>query len=832
MIRWTTVILFFAFSSLAGSLPAEEAGPSYEGDSLERILDPMPEFDPFEYVIASPEYFPDEIHRRARQTLIDALLGRDDRLPEHVEFFRAKDKELERARGTVSGLSDPVTDIYLETIEDREKYLDEQRKALATANSERQKRLIQARLRNDELELADALIQQSQMSRWGALLNRLLGSMDLVSIAAGSYIGAAVDTAITEVVRAQSPHMPLAERKALVLYRQYLKRFPDDPKRQEILEKIAALQEQRRKLRIHDYVDKAERALDEQDLAGAEVETKLAELVDPESDAVKERATRLETLRSERENEIHNIRSVAANNTLSRMSPKQIRDVRLLLYALARRDAVRIEEQASNMSRKYPNTPLADLAADAHAVALEIKGQHDDAKKDLKKIVQSAGSERERKRARTLLASPEYNRLAAFDEARSDHRLKTVQFVLLGEDFLEKNLLMAAGPLISHGVAGASSFGAANVLMMGSNLLQVLGSNPISDQAVIDAGAEFVRNHPDSSAAANVYNVLAEAYEDKGRFDKAIYYYEMAGAPAEKIAELQDEAANMLLKRAEDTRSKATKKSLFLTILKHFPGTGAARSAEGRLARLMKYENRGFRISKRFLAENPELYGPSGLGLKATLFDDRIENMELADKGISLFDQHSLLLHYDTPWGPQTRTYPVTKTKVQRFEAALRAKHYEIAAADVHLRDANTLSGLRNLPRHIMQPSEIRERSDLRLIRQADGAEGLSPRMRDHELLSEEELHPPGYNMPELRGSITTSGVSVSGELPGSLVGDGLMIGNDQNSPYAAIKLPIPMLKGFIPIDFLLQARPGRPSLTPRIRTSGNENISDAYLYR
>jgi len=43
--------------------------------------------------------------------------------------------------------------------------------------------------------------------------------------------------------------------------------------------------------------------------------------------------------------------------------------------------------------------------------------------------------------------------------------------------------------------------------------------------------------------------------------------------------------------------------------------------------------------------------------------------------------------------------------------------------------------------------------------------------------------------------------------------------------------LPIPLLEGFIPVDFMIQGRPGGVSLFPRIRT-GADTGSDPELYR
>jgi len=56
-------------------------------------------------------------------------------------------------------------------------------------------------------------------------------------------------------------------------------------------------------------------------------------------------------------------------------------------------------------------------------------------------------------------------------------------------------------------------------------------------------------------------------------------------------------------------------------------------------------------------------------------------------------------------------------------------------------------------------------------------------------------------------------------------------VGTDEKSPFAGVQLPIPLLQGFIPVDFLLQARPGRFSVFPKIHQFKDQG-DDGELYR
>ena len=111
--------------------------------------------------------------------------------------------------------------------------------------------------------------------------------------------------------------------------------------------------------------------------------------------------------------------------------------------------------------------------------------------------------------------------------------------------------MAAAGP------AAAVTLGAMNALLVGNNVVNVLTNNPVSSQPIIDAGVAYVRNHPQSSNAADVYKILADAYEERGMFEKAVGYHQLAGTPKEKLEGLKEKAAKALLTAANNSKGKA-----------------------------------------------------------------------------------------------------------------------------------------------------------------------------------------------------------------------------------------------------------------------------------
>jgi hypothetical protein len=250
-------------------------------------------------------------------------------------------------------------------------------------------------------------------------------------------------------------------------------------------------------------------------------------------------------------------------------------------------------------------------------------------------------------------------------------------------------------------------------------------------------------------------------------------------------------------------------------------------------------EQQGLRMTKQFLMENAELHGPGGLGLKPTLFDGDPNNMEIAARGVNLIGENELLVYYDTPWGTRARSYPLARAAGERILMALRQKNQQVALAEADQRPRGSTGGIRNLPASILtarrdqetRPGEPRD-TTFSFLREAGAPSGSYPKVLDHELLSENERNPGSkYNLPPLQGSVSPRQFSMSGSLPAGLWGNQVALGTDPRGAFAGMQLPIPLLEGFIPVDFMVQGRPGGFSVYPRIHTAGDKG-EDPELYR
>ncbi|HEX6768268.1 MAG TPA: hypothetical protein VF208_02860, partial [Candidatus Binatia bacterium] len=588
------------------------------GLDVEKILNPMPDYDPFEKPAAAPQFFPDAVDKRARELLIDTLTNRGQALSDHLSFLQNEDARLQQERRATTGLTDRAQDLVNNTIQDREKNLAAYREALRNASSPERKKYLESVINRDDHFQAEQLMRRSSTNFWGGMANRLLSSIDLVGVASGNYVGAAAETALSQLYALMDRDMSMEERRALARDLDHLKRHPDDPKNAQVRKQVEALEKKKRDVLVAKQLAKAKEAANKGDVERALFHAQVALFFDPGSqDAEKLRQQTGQLLTQRQELRQQSLKARAEED----LGPQQQADTKNLLEALSLRDANLIQRVAIDTEKKYPGRSLADAALDAEAVALEIRGWHEAARKAVEQNARKASTPAAKERADVLLQSPGYNRLSAFNDARTARQLESAKYVLLGEDFLRKNMLFAAGALAAAGPGGLATIGMANALIWSRNLFQVMTNNPISAQPVIDAGVAYVRNHPKSGNASEVYRVLADAYEERGLIERALTYHELAGSPKEKIDALKDKAARALLNAANKTNSRSSQENYLKAVLDYHPDSSAAAEATKKLAALAKDENQGMRMSKQFLLEHPEIRGPRGLGLKATLFD-------------------------------------------------------------------------------------------------------------------------------------------------------------------------------------------------------------------
>src|SRR5262245_3826683 len=270
--------LLLAFLTNPIATAAQELG-------LAKILNPMPDYDPFEKSnSAPPQFFPDDVDKRVRALLIDALTNNTDLLGSHLKSLAVEDSRLQKEYGTVTGLTEHAQDLLNNTIRDREPYLAAQREALRNTSSPARKKYLEAIINRDDLNQSEQLMRQSTTNFWGRLANRLLSSVDLVGIASGNFIGAAAETTVTQLYALMDHDMPVEARRALARHLDHLKRFPDDQQNGAITKEIETLDKKKKAVLARKQLDKASEALAKGDYERALLHAEVASFFNAGSD--------------------------------------------------------------------------------------------------------------------------------------------------------------------------------------------------------------------------------------------------------------------------------------------------------------------------------------------------------------------------------------------------------------------------------------------------------------------------------------------------------------------------------------------------------------------
>ena len=129
--------------------------------ALEKILNPLPDIDPFEKPPETPRFFPDEVDKRARDLMVDALLNRQDAINQHLSFLNDADARLQKQHGATTGLTETAQDLANNLIQDRGRFLAAQKEALKSATSPERKKYLEAIINHDDLTQSDLLARQS-----------------------------------------------------------------------------------------------------------------------------------------------------------------------------------------------------------------------------------------------------------------------------------------------------------------------------------------------------------------------------------------------------------------------------------------------------------------------------------------------------------------------------------------------------------------------------------------------------------------------------------------------------------------------------------------------
>ena len=632
------------------------------------------------------------IEERVRLVLAHRLEGSFDVLAADVTALAALDEEREAKGLPPTGLTDDVRYVAAGLAATRDAQREALRALLDAHPDPVVRKCAERRLEADEAARADQLLADDRHNRRAGVVNDFVrplgvfsGGVLLAALNPFLLAGSAIDSVATTAANLwHYGRLSRQEREALVHYRTLLEREPRTSDAPEIARAIRRLGTKRAAALCEETVATGKHALEADDLDHAAFYLVDAHHLEGCAGKAERLLARTDEARARRAARDEARRWPLDDAPFPRVV--ELDDYRALLVATAAGVPSSMIAAASRFIERHEGSRFASSARYALAIGRDLAGHHEAARDALADVARDHRSSVGRHVA-NLLASPDFNRLAAIDEAERRHRRETLRYVFLGGRLDGRTAVYSAAQLGATGVQAAESIGMFNVIGVLTRGWQAWRHDPVSNQGIIDRGEELLAREPNSPEAANVHARLADAYERAGNYGRALMHYQATPGPNPKrVAALEDKLADRMLEDAG--RTGPGDRTLLEAIVRHLGETKAADKARKRLRDL---PGTGETVLARDVLEaNPALLGPEGLDLDPRLLDGDRANGELADAGVTLAAGEMRLTLYNAPGpGQHVETRPVSSEVFARARAAAEEALYaRLLTAD--RRDADT----------------------------------------------------------------------------------------------------------------------------------------------
>jgi hypothetical protein len=254
----------------------------FEDPLVQQLNEFLPSYTPFTPPEPPDRYFPDEVGKKVADAIISAYLQNPADVEQRLRELSQHDADLIAKGEAPTGVTQHVQNLLSQPLKEEDK--DDRDIADLTGSPEQL------------LTEADQLVSEAQHSRVGRRFNWLLSTLDVGGLLLGAPRGpnpAGAQGIISGWSDKNGPGP--RERKALVLYREFLRRAPEDPRAAEVQQKLQDLETRRRDAIVEAEVTRAESEFDKRDYWGANFHYQLALMADPTSEKAHEGLGKIET---------------------------------------------------------------------------------------------------------------------------------------------------------------------------------------------------------------------------------------------------------------------------------------------------------------------------------------------------------------------------------------------------------------------------------------------------------------------------------------------------------------------------------------------------------
>jgi hypothetical protein len=602
----------------------------------------------------------------------DALDRETRTLAERIE---ALDAERGAADAPPSGLAPYAADARNAALGDALAFRAAQRELLERDDLPPElERRAEREVADDPLALADQRLSDARQTRLRRAVNAFAAAIG-TSFANPVLLAYRASMSLLGLGLAEhrDEELTAPERQALGHWKSFVERHPDSQEAAALLGEIEDAQQRWIETQRHRSVRRARRALEKGDASAARAHAARALRYAPEDpQAVKLRDAAQARVAQDWENRE---RSLAAAPPGPIPARQRALAVALLLPGGG------VAGEASRLAESNREGPLADEAEFAAALAagererrarLETLAERGDARSNMAR------------HAAVAVYSPDENPFRAFETANRRITWASVRGVALGplaEGVPDHDLPWPIAwvgllPALPGAVLGLPA------RLVGAPFEQADRRVP----AVL--ARRYLERWPEGAEARDLREWLLDYELARGNQVGALRVAESApAADLEQIERLRERAAEQALAGAKQERRLEVRVPLLQEVASQFPGTEAAREAGAEVREeIGRASAQRIRVSKGYLVENPNVWGRSGLALRADLLDGRLDNGELHRDGLTLVGGGMIELSYVAPGGraedPVLRRERVSDERLARFVAQLDETTERIARTD------------------------------------------------------------------------------------------------------------------------------------------------------
>jgi len=274
------MIAFTAMILLLSVLPVHSQ--EFSDPLMRKLNNFLPTYTPFTPPEPPDRYFPDEVGKAIADAIVNLYLENPDVVEQRIRELAAHDSTLIAQGELPTGVTPYLQALHTPT--DNEASTDGRDNVDLSGSPD------------ELLSAADQLMTEAKRSRIGRRFNWVLSTFDLGSLLLGaprSPNPASAQGVVSEWNSSSGPGP--RERKALVLYREFVRQAPEDPRIEEVQQKVDDLERRRRESLLEEELGRAQAAFEKEDYWGANFHYQLALLIDDSSEKAREGLTEVET---------------------------------------------------------------------------------------------------------------------------------------------------------------------------------------------------------------------------------------------------------------------------------------------------------------------------------------------------------------------------------------------------------------------------------------------------------------------------------------------------------------------------------------------------------